>query len=67
MPLPDLVARQSLIDYKLKDTKCYLTKGDMKKILAMTEGYSCSDITAFIKEVAMAPVRKLTTNQLMNL
>jgi len=31
----------------------------MKKLLVMTEGYSCADMQAMIKEAAMNPVREL--------
>lgn len=34
-------------------------------VVQMTEGYSCSDLQAVIKEAAMSPVRELTTEQLM--
>jgi len=44
-----------------------ISKAEMKKILALTDGYSCSDITAFATEVAMASIRNLTPDQLMKL
>ena len=33
----------------------------------ITDGYSCADINAYVKEAAMAPVRELSSEQLMNM
>lgn len=61
MPLPDELARESLIFHRLKDAKIELTAIDIAQLLKMTEGYSCSDLQAVVKEAAMIPVRELTT------
>lgn len=61
MPLPDEPAREALIFHKLKDAKIELTPTDTNQLLKLTEGYSCSDLQAVVKEAAMTPVRELTT------
>jgi spastin len=61
MPLPDELARESLIFHRLKDAKIELSAIDIAQLLKMTEGYSCSDLQAVVKEAAMVPVRELTT------
>jgi len=40
---------------------------DIREIIKMSEGYSCADMNAFIKEAAMLPVRELTMEQLQAL
>ena len=65
MPLPDKEARKALIDHKLQESKKDLSEEDMEKVYSeVTDGYSCADIGAFVKETAMAPVRELTSEQL---
>ncbi len=65
MPLPDGPAREALIFAKMKDARLDLTAQEKEMVVQMTEGYSCSDLQAVIKEAAMSPVRELTTEQLM--
>jgi SpoVK/Ycf46/Vps4 family AAA+-type ATPase len=36
-----------------------ITKEDIKEILRITNGYSCADMQAMIREAAMQPVREL--------
>jgi SpoVK/Ycf46/Vps4 family AAA+-type ATPase len=65
MPLPDREARKALIDHKLQESKKDLSEEDMEKVYSeVTDGYSCADLAAFVKETAMAPVRELTSEQL---
>jgi len=61
MPLPDGPAREALIFAKMKDARLDLTGQEKEMVVQMTEGYSCSDLQAVIKEAAMSPVRELTT------
>lgn len=61
MPLPDEPAREALVFAKLKDAKLDISDEDKSQLLKMTEGYSCSDLQAVVKEAAMSPVRELTT------
>lgn len=65
LPLPDPIAREALIFHKLKDARIEVTPEDTQHIMKMTEGYSCSDLQAVVKEAAMFPVRELSTEQLM--
>jgi SpoVK/Ycf46/Vps4 family AAA+-type ATPase len=39
----------------------------MKEIMRITEGYSCADMQAVIKEAAMFPVRELAPEDLLKL
>ena len=67
MPLPDVPAREALVEHKLKDANKAYSEDEFKEMLAITEGYSCADLNAFVKEAAMAPIREMTTEQLMSL
>ena len=67
MPLPDSVAREAMVRYKLKEVNSELSEEDWTKLSKMTEGYSCADLNAVVKEAAMVPLRELTSEQLMNI
>jgi SpoVK/Ycf46/Vps4 family AAA+-type ATPase len=68
MPLPDEPAREALVEHKLKDANKSYSEDDFKTMVnEITVGYSCADLNAFVKEAAMAPIREMTTEQLMNL
>lgn len=67
MPLPDSTARQAMIFHNLKEANVDLSDQDTEILLKMTEGYSCSDLKAVVKEAAMFPVRELTSEQLMQI
>ena len=67
MPLPDSVAREAMVRYKLKEVNSELSEEDWTKLQKMTEGYSCADLNAVVKEAAMVPLRELTSEQLMNI
>jgi SpoVK/Ycf46/Vps4 family AAA+-type ATPase len=67
MPLPDAEARQAMVSHKLKDTNSALNEADFDVLMKLTEGYSCSDLQAVVKEAAMCPVRELTSEQLMQI
>jgi len=61
MPLPDAVARESMIDHRMKDIRIDLSPEDKAKLISLTERYSCADLMVVVKEAAMCPVRELTT------
>ena len=68
MPLPDPPARRALCEHKLKDANKAINVQEMDEVVnSVTDGYSCADLNSFIKEAAMAPIRELTTEQLMAL
>ena len=39
----------------------------MKEVIAMTNGYSCADMQAMIKEAAMQPIRELPPDQILEI
>jgi len=65
MPLPDDPAREALIFDKLQDAKVEISLVERAQLLRLTEGYSCSDLMAVVKEAAMQPLRELTQEQLL--
>ena len=67
MPLPDAVARESMLRHKMKEVKFDFSDEDWTSLNAKTEGYSCSDVQAVVKEAAMCPVRELSSEQLMSI
>lgn len=54
-----------MIFHNLKEANVDLSDQDTEMLLKMTEGYSCSDLKAVVKEAAMFPVRELSSEQLM--
>jgi SpoVK/Ycf46/Vps4 family AAA+-type ATPase len=46
IPLPEPQTRFALLNHLLKDAKHELTHGDFTRLVKLTEGYSCSDITS---------------------
>ena len=61
IPLPDPVARRTLIDRLMLSLSDSLSEEDRDTIVALTEGYSGSDLKALCAEAAMGPVRELGT------
>lgn len=59
IPLPDNESRLSIINNLFARQSHKLKKGDIKKLVTATEGYSASDLTALCKEAAMVPLREL--------
>ena len=51
----------------LSGVKVKISGSDMERIVAAAEGYSCSDLSAVVKEAAMGPVREKEPEELMNL
>lgn len=67
LPLPDPNARLSLIKAKLKGLKQSLVEEDLTRIGDITEGYSMADLTVLVKEIAMMPVREISTEELLKI
>ncbi|RVX75312.1 hypothetical protein B0A52_00665 [Exophiala mesophila] len=59
IPLPEMETRETQIRTLLGHQKHDLSEEDIKRLVAMTEGYSGSDITALAKDAAMGPLRHL--------
>lgn len=57
IPLPDEVARRSMITGMLQGQASKLKAGDIERVVRSTEGYSGSDIRALCREAAMVPIR----------
>lgn len=57
--LPDKEARLGLITKLIKQVDTDLTVKDLDLIAKGTKGYSSADISAFVKEAAMEPIREL--------
>lgn len=61
IPLPEAPARASMFPIHLGNTPHRLTQDDFKKLGAMTEGYSGSDISIVVRDAMMQPVRSVQT------
>lgn len=68
IPLPDAEGRAAILNHLLgasssssgpAGVRHSLSKKDIKNIVASTEGYSASDLTALCREAALGPVREL--------
>ncbi|CAK68097.1 unnamed protein product (macronuclear) [Paramecium tetraurelia] len=59
IPLPDVQAREYMIQNSLKQTKTTLTKEQFEDLAVKTEGYSGSDISVLVRDAVYEPVRKL--------
>lgn len=57
IPLPDVETRKSLVNILLKKAEHIVDEQQIDKIVELTEGYSCADITTLFKEAALIPVR----------
>lgn len=64
IPLPESDTRKSQIKKLLKHQKNTLLDSDYDELIALTEGFSGSDITALAKDSAMGPLRSLGDNLL---
>lgn len=67
IPLPDAEARKYILESKLDKVNNMIDDAGKEEIVKMTDGYSCADMQAMIREAAMMPVRELTSEQLMEL
>jgi len=63
--MPDKAGRRALVNHLLSQHGEHrVSSKDVDKVVALTEGYSCSDLTNLAKDAALAPVRELDTAQL---
>lgn len=67
IPLPDTLARRSMILHYLHSLQTDLTDDHVDTVVARAQGYSGSDIKALCAEAAMGPIRNLEPELLMNL
>jgi len=66
IPLPEAATRRLLVAKELGGTRHELREEDAKRLAAMTDGYSCSDLAALTREAAMGPVRGLPSERLVS-
>ncbi|RKF75143.1 putative aaa family atpase [Golovinomyces cichoracearum] len=59
IPLPERITRAIQLKNLLSRQKHELGDNDFQKLVDLTEGFSCSDITALAKDAAMGPLRSL--------
>eukprot|EP01116_Phalansterium_solitarium_P006792 TRINITY_DN19171_c0_g1_i1.p1 TRINITY_DN19171_c0_g1~~TRINITY_DN19171_c0_g1_i1.p1 ORF type:complete len:551 (+),score=166.43 TRINITY_DN19171_c0_g1_i1:111-1763(+) len=60
IPLPDMPARDNLLRSLLKrERRVSLSEADLKKLAAITDRYSASDLTQVCKDAALEPIREL--------
>ncbi|KAJ3331278.1 hypothetical protein HDU76_003613 [Blyttiomyces sp. JEL0837] len=59
IPLPEPSTRAAFISHLLRDQRHSLTQGDLRSLVALTDGYSGSDITALAREASLGPIRSL--------
>jgi len=62
--MPDVETRTKLITQLLTKQGSPLTSKEISRVVGMTEGYTCSDITNLARDAALAPVREFSTTQL---
>lgn len=58
IPLPDVPAREAMIQIRLKKTPNNITKKQANQIAMMTDGYSAADIKILTREAAFITFRK---------
>jgi spastin len=66
IPLPDANARQSLIANLIATLSNRISKEDMKHLVAATDNYSYSDLTALCSEAALGPLRSVPMDKLLH-
>lgn len=59
IPLPEAFTRRVHLEKLLSHQKHALTDQDLNELVALTDGYSGSDLTALAKDAAMGPLRSL--------
>ncbi|RUS31577.1 hypothetical protein BC938DRAFT_477535 [Jimgerdemannia flammicorona] len=59
IPLPDSETRSALLGNLLKGQDFSISKGELKQLVKLTEGYSGSDMSELAKEAALGPLREL--------
>lgn len=63
---PEPEIRRELLDTLLAKHTENLTEAQKEKVVAATEGYSCSDIRSLCQEASMGPVREMDNRQLVS-
>ncbi len=59
VPLPDADSRMALVLNLLRKQGATLPQPQLQRIVAMTEGYSGSDLAAVCQEAALGPIREI--------
>ena len=59
IPLPEPATRQNLLEHLLNSHKHSLGSRDFKRLVSLTDGYSCSDLAALAREASLGPIREL--------
>ncbi len=59
IPLPDKGTRLALLRNLLQNQKHSLQTAQLSRLVDLTEGYSCSDLSQVAKDAAMGPIRDL--------
>jgi len=62
--MPDADTRRALVSQLLSKHGSPLSSKEISKVVSMTEGYTCSDLSNLAKDAALAPVREISTAQL---
>jgi len=62
--MPDTETRTKLLSHLLSKQGSPLTNKEISRVVSMTEGYTCSDISNLARDAALAPVREYSTAQL---
>lgn len=63
--MPDPLTRRALVGHLLaRHSDHKLTEADMGRVVSLTAGYSCSDLTNLARDAALAPVRELAPAEL---
>ncbi|EAY20193.1 ATPase, AAA family protein [Trichomonas vaginalis G3] len=63
IPLPDIEAREGVLMGRLKKNVNNLTPDQVKRLAAMTEGFSCSDLKNLSRQAAHQTMRKFEAAQ----
>ena len=65
--MPDVETRTKLISNLLSKQGSPLSVEEISQVVALTEGYTCSDISNLARDAALAPVREYSGSQLLTL
>jgi len=66
IPLPDTLARRSIIRNLLAKTRYQMTDEEVEGVCQMTEGFSGADMAALCREAALGPIRSLQKGEILN-
>jgi len=62
--MPDEETRRQLVTQLLAKHGSPLTSKEIARVVGMTEGFTCSDLTSLARDAALAPVREISTAKL---